>query len=71
MWTRLEPTSKKTKQGLLVRWHTLVIQALEKLRQEDGCKLEASLGYTMRSCLKKQNKIELHLTKLLSIISKC
>lgn len=33
-----------------VWWHTPVIPALEKLRQEDH-KLEASLGYRARPCI--------------------
>jgi hypothetical protein len=32
-----------------------VIPALGKLRQEN-CKFEASLGFIVRACLKKQNK---------------
>lgn len=33
----------------------LVISALGKLRQED-CGLEASLGHTVKSCLKKRKR---------------
>jgi hypothetical protein len=36
-------------------WRTTVIPALRKLRQKE-CKLEVSLGYIGRSCLKKKKK---------------
>jgi hypothetical protein len=38
-----------------VWWCTPVIPALGKLRQED-CEFQASLDYTVRSCLKKKKK---------------
>jgi hypothetical protein len=33
-------------------WHTLVIPALRRLRQEN-CEFKSSLGYIARPCLKK------------------
>lgn len=50
------------KQISQAQWHTLVIPALGKLRQEDPCEVEGILGYsefkvrlnyTMRTYLKK------------------
>jgi hypothetical protein len=38
-----------------VWWYIPVIPALGKLRQED-CKLEASLYYKVRPCLKKKQR---------------
>jgi ubiquinone/menaquinone biosynthesis C-methylase UbiE len=39
-----------------VWWYTSVIPVLGRLKQED-CKFKASLGYTVRVCL-KQNKMK-------------
>lgn len=36
-------------------WHTLVITALGRLRQEDH-KFEFSVAYTMEFCIKKQKQ---------------
>jgi hypothetical protein len=36
-------------------WHTPVITALKKPRQEDY-KFQTNLGYIVRPCLRKQNK---------------
>jgi hypothetical protein len=36
-------------------WHTLLIPALKKLRQED-CELEANQGYKARCCLIKRHQ---------------
>jgi hypothetical protein len=38
----------------VTRWHSLVIPALRRPRQED-CELEAVLGFTVRHCLKNNN----------------
>jgi hypothetical protein len=49
------PCSLKTKVKEQAWWYLTVIPALQGLRQEDG-ELEASLGYTVRPCLKTKNK---------------
>jgi hypothetical protein len=41
--------------GSWVWWHMSVISALGRLQQEDH-QVEASLGYTVRHCLKKKKK---------------
>lgn len=33
--------------------------ALGKLRQEYGCRLKASLGYRVRSCLKRRKEVKI------------
>jgi hypothetical protein len=49
-----------SKQGLSQAWWcTPVIPALWELRQED-LEFQTSLGYTVKSCFKKQNKIKQH-----------
>jgi hypothetical protein len=35
-----------------------VILAFGRLRQEDPCSFESSLGYIVRSCFKKENRFE-------------
>jgi hypothetical protein len=46
---------KKDKEINRAWWGMSIIPAPKKYRQED-CKLEASLGYILRSCVKKKKK---------------
>jgi hypothetical protein len=49
------PTKKKKKEKSRTRCSASVILTPKRWRQED-CEFEVSLGYRIRSCLKKTNK---------------
>lgn len=54
----LKKRKKNPIQTSRVQWHTLVILALDRVRQEECCNSQVSLGYVMSLYLKKDREDE-------------